>query len=64
MRKVGKFKYLGEVIQPNADDTESYLVKTRNMELAFQLPKNLYHKKSRYKEQEKEEGGGGREEKK
>ena len=46
IRKVSKFKYLGELIQPNALDKEAVLARAREMELAFQLTKNIYNKKS------------------
>lgn len=46
IKKATKFKYLGEIVQPNALDKEANLARARKMEAAFQLTKNLYNKKS------------------
>lgn len=46
IKRVNKFKYLGELIQPNALDKEAVLARARKMELAFQLTKKIYNKKS------------------
>lgn len=46
IKRVNKFKYLGELILPNALDKEAILARARKMELAFQLTKNIYNKKS------------------
>jgi hypothetical protein len=46
IKRVAKFKYLGEIIQPNALDKEGNRARCRKMETAFQLTKNMYNKKS------------------
>jgi len=46
IKGVNKFKYLGELIQPNALDKGAILTRARKMEVAFQLTKNIYNKKS------------------
>ena len=45
IKRVNKFKYLGELIQANALDKEAVLARARKLELAFQLTKNIYNKK-------------------
>uniref|UniRef100_A0A8D8RIQ9 Craniofacial development protein 2 n=2 Tax=Cacopsylla melanoneura TaxID=428564 RepID=A0A8D8RIQ9_9HEMI len=46
INRVPKFKYLGEIIQPNGLDKEANKVRARKMENAFQLTRNIYNKKS------------------
>ncbi|KAL1460740.1 hypothetical protein WDU94_012692 [Cyamophila willieti] len=46
IKKVTKFKYLGEIITPNGLDKEANQVRMRKMETAFQLTRNTYNKKS------------------
>lgn len=46
INKVNIFKYLGEFIQTNALDKTANRERTRKMELAFQLTRNIYNKKS------------------
>ncbi|XP_025830255.1 uncharacterized protein LOC112905593 [Agrilus planipennis] len=46
IKKVAKFKYLGEIIQSNGLDKEANMARTRKMETAFHLTKNVYNKKS------------------
>ncbi|KAI5720012.1 hypothetical protein M8J77_000651 [Diaphorina citri] len=46
INKVEKFKYLGEIIQANAMDKEANHKRVNKMEVAFQLTKNFYNKKS------------------
>ena len=38
--KVNKFKYLGEIIQPNAADKEAKLSRSRKMEISFHTTRN------------------------
>ncbi|KAI5734809.1 hypothetical protein M8J77_010675 [Diaphorina citri] len=45
INRVAKFKYLGEIIQPNGLDKEANKVRARKMETAFQLTRNIYSKK-------------------
>ncbi|KAI5714466.1 hypothetical protein M8J77_000221 [Diaphorina citri] len=46
IKKVPKFKYLGEIIEPNALDKEGNKARMRKMETAFHLTKDVYNKKS------------------
>lgn len=45
IKKVLKFKYLGEINQPNGLDKEANKTRIRKLETAFHLTKNLYNKK-------------------
>uniref|UniRef100_A0A8D8ZXX3 Reverse transcriptase domain-containing protein n=1 Tax=Cacopsylla melanoneura TaxID=428564 RepID=A0A8D8ZXX3_9HEMI len=42
IKKVDKFKYLGEIIQKNGLEKEANKARTRKMEFAYQSTKNMY----------------------
>ncbi|XP_067130326.1 uncharacterized protein [Centruroides vittatus] len=45
INKVSKFKYLGEIIETNELSKEANYARTRKLEIAYQLSKDIYNKK-------------------
>lgn len=46
IKRVDKFKYLGELITPNLSEKEAFTIRMNKMETAYHLTKGVYNKRS------------------